>query len=351
MNADKIIIGTTNLDTLISFPFPLFFTSYAPPTDEREFNGYLEQYILNETQQDLIKNTYYPLSDFPELTYNGSAASNGPMTFSSYTMRWYTINADCCFICGALWYAKKLTENNNTKGLYVYNFIGPQTTDYLMHGGDLPYIFSNRSGEYAAWFDLYDLPEDPELSSLFQDLWINFAQYGVPNSSSNIFTEEWIPYDDDDATGSAYMLGSDGTNGYYNLKDYISNGHRNGVCDFWIGDIGWDRLGSLCLNALSLSPTTAPTMNPTINPTTGQAKGEDEEDDATTTWMIVAIIFIVLFAIALGALLYYCYTIRQNENTTISSEHSHKKVASEDGAEMATATKGKGGSTEDDNLL
>ena len=81
----------------------------------KEFNGYLEQHIRNKTQQDLIKTTYYPLSDFPEATYNGSAASNGPITFSSYTMRWVTMNADCCFICNALWYAQKLTENNNAK--------------------------------------------------------------------------------------------------------------------------------------------------------------------------------------------------------------------------------------------
>ena len=63
---------------------------------------------------------------------------------------------------------KELTENNSTKGLYVYNFIGPQTLDYLLHESDMP------------WFDLLDLPEDPEFSSLFQDLWINFAQYGSP---------------------------------------------------------------------------------------------------------------------------------------------------------------------------
>lgn len=278
INANKIIIGTVSLDTTILWPW---FASAVPnPTNEREFNGYLEQYVTNETQQDLLKNTYYPLSDFPSAMYDGIDPA---ITFTNYTMRWGTISADCCWTCGALWYAKKLTENKATTGyeeLYVYNFIGPSDADYIPHGSDVGYIFYNDGTNVD--LQSVGVPEDVGFIDTFQDIWHNFAIYNIPNSS--MVNEQWLPYDE--TTKSVYMIGTNRriNQGWYNIDDFMSSGYRNGVCDFWIDEVGWDTTSAICLGLNSLPPTAAPTPesidigdNVTITTQLGDVQGTQND--------------------------------------------------------------------------
>ena len=142
----------------------------------------------------------------------------------------------------------------------MYDFIGSYSDtykNYIIHGGDIAYQIYNGNKT----FDSYGVIIDPQFAYLFRDIWINFAIYGVPNSSI-LLNEQWKMYNES-TEKNVFILGHDNmNNGYYNVKDFYNNGYRNGVCDFWVNDIGWDIMVEICLDIYSLQPTISPTITP-----------------------------------------------------------------------------------------
>ena len=101
----------------------------------------------------------------------------------------------------------------------------------------------------------------------------------------------------------------------------------------------------------SMEPTIISEITPTMEPIIEAMKGDGDKSNESNTWMIVAIIFIVLFIIVLSILLYYCYIQKKNNGETRPSGYIHEKVESRDVAEM-TGTKGGDAATkETDDLL
>ena len=111
---------------------------------------------------------------------------------------------------------------------------------------------------------------------------------------------------------------------------------RDGIVDFDVGCI--------ITNNPTIDPTEDPTKDPTNGPTTlvpdmsttmmttnndGAETGGDDEDDSDG-WMIVAIVFIILFSIILGILIWYCYKIKNERQLTprTSAGYTHQKVES-----------------------
>eukprot|EP00483_Globobulimina_turgida_P007142 UN07156 len=66
---------------------------------------------------------------------------------------------------------------------------------------------------------------------------------------------------------SCMVFGTDTNDGNsnYNVMNFNSKGYRNGACDFWINEMGWDVIDALCMDRRSLNPTQSPTKSPTMS--------------------------------------------------------------------------------------
>eukprot|EP00484_Ammonia_sp_Unknown_P018967 CAMPEP_0197027944 /NCGR_PEP_ID=MMETSP1384-20130603/7791_1 /TAXON_ID=29189 /ORGANISM="Ammonia sp." /LENGTH=615 /DNA_ID=CAMNT_0042456873 /DNA_START=37 /DNA_END=1884 /DNA_ORIENTATION=+ len=286
LNPDKVIIGSNSLDSLEAFPWFFSFNPLStPPTNDVEFEGYLRQYISDDSDIDLLANTYYPLADFPSTSYNGA-------TFTNQEMRWNVMNADVCFICSTMYYLHSIMNNANSglseDDVYLYNFIGPETPNYIPHGADVPYLFWNSSVPLA----IFGVAEDESLADFMINAWTNFGVYGVPNSTLN--EEQWVPFG---VNQTAMILGNDGANAYngYNVAQFDSKGYRNGACDFWLNSMGYDVIISLCQQQYTLTPTESPTVEPTAFESTEERTTEDDESAARQTQAGVSLVLAVVY--------------------------------------------------------
>eukprot|EP01084_Bolivina_argentea_P171806 297645_1 len=278
LNGNKIMTGSTSMDTLISWPW-FFSFGNRMPTNNDEFDTYLRQYIYDQNDRDLIKNTYYPSSDFPLGQYQ-------QQIFSNNSMRWAILNADVCFKCSGIWYLNKLlnnTVNANDIDLYLYNLIGPKAIDYVTHGGDVIYLFP----DVVFTLSFLGLTQDDLLSDLMIDQWVSFAAYGIPNS--NLTTETWMRYDAINGNGMAFGTNNrDQSN--YNVIKFNSKGYRNGVCDFWTNHIGWNVISELCMEVNSLEPTQSPTKSPTKSPLNSSSVAIT----SPLHWLLCGVLFLLL---------------------------------------------------------
>ena len=80
-------MGFNSLDGVIGYPWH----GGPVPNSSAQYKTYLNAYIANETQVELIETLYYPLSDFAE--YNNH---------SNASLAWESINGDADCDCKGL---------------------------------------------------------------------------------------------------------------------------------------------------------------------------------------------------------------------------------------------------------
>eukprot|EP01084_Bolivina_argentea_P031147 57659_1 len=263
LNTDRLIIGFTNMDTLRTFPYFLKTAIDRGPVNSNELRAYLSTYIDNNTQVQLLRNLYYPIEDFPSYIYNNSLISN-------YSMTWFSIDADICFICPSINFAQLLLENINIgNNVYLYNFIGPSFPYYIPHAGELPFIFNNSNFAQSFWGTSWSY----NLSYFITEVWQNYVIYGVPNST--VLPIEWLPFS---VNGTAMNF----KNNNGEIKQYYDVNYRNGVCEFWQNEIGTDIMSRLCSQTISVN---------------------FDDDDKLETWMIIVIGITTFFVFVIIILL------------------------------------------------
>ncbi len=266
LNVDKLIIGFNNMDSGLSFPF----YEYMVPILKRPTNGnilkqYLSAYIDNSSQVELLQTKYYPIDDFVEYSYKN-------ITAPSYELLWASMNADVCMICPAMLQTELLVENNIDVEIYMYNFLGASYPYYIPHGAELAFLFNDSDQATEFWGVNWSY----NLSYFLTETWKNYAIYGKPNST--VFSDEWIPYSNN---GIAMSIQDD--NGVI-IPNYYNENHRDGVCSFWINDVGINVVQTLCAQSIAVPL-------------------EEESDNELEAWvialMVVAGLFIVIIMIVL----------------------------------------------------
>eukprot|EP01084_Bolivina_argentea_P049103 90365_1 len=231
LNTNKLIVGFTSLDTFI-FGKQGESSDDTGPKNENELKYYLRAYIHDNDVVDKIMDTFYPIHDFDEYIWHGEIITN-------YEMLWYSINTDVCMICPSINFIQLLQEHNMSHNVYLYNFLGPAEPYYVLHGGEMPFVF-NSSFTAKVWLDI---EWNNELSYFVTETWENFAVYDVPNST--IFPIEWLPFD---SNGTTMIFANN--NGYIE-NDYLLN-YRNGACQFWLTTQSDDVITSLCSDLISV---------------------------------------------------------------------------------------------------
>eukprot|EP01083_Nonionella_stella_P009974 28513_1 len=283
LNADQIIIGSNSLDSLVLFPyfFSLSFLTAKVPESDEEFEGFVNQYIAEQSDRDLLKTMYYPIGDFASFEYADAV-------FSAQAMRWDVMNGDVCFKCPELWYIDQIIANGaiSEDDVYLYNLVGVSDPFLVPHSGDLPFLFDSFT------FDFFGINGSEDLANLMSDSWTSFAVNGVPNSS--LITEQWQPYG---VNKSAMVFGKTSSNLGHNVDHFGDRNYRNGVCDFWNYKIGIEVVSAMCAEVYTLSPTRVPTTSPTDQPTTvilatGSTLSESD-DNANTIKVNIALVFVV----------------------------------------------------------
>lgn len=273
LNVDKLIIGFNSLDSGLSFPF----YEYMVPTLKRPSNGdelkqYLDAYIPNSTQVELLQTIYYPIDNFPGYSYQDR-------DIPSYELLWATINADVCQICPAMLQIELLMDNNIDVDIHLYNFLGAAYPYYIPHGAELPFLF-NQSEEAT---DFWGVEWSYNLSYFFTETWVNYAIYGNPNST--VYPNQWLSYQNN---GIAMSIQND--SGII-LTNYYTENYRNGVCAFWMEEIGMNISQNLCYESIAVS----------LN--------EGDEDNKLETWEIVSIIVVgmLLLVVVIWLMYRHCH--------------------------------------------
>eukprot|EP01084_Bolivina_argentea_P165346 287263_1 len=212
-NVDKVILGFDSTDGLVSYPW---FAGSAP-SNATQYKKFLQAYISNETQVNLLMNYYYPLTDFQP--YIG---------YSNASFAWFTINGDVCLKCAGLnqisEMVKQLAQNEKYQ-FYVYYFRGGGEPYYAPHGSEDPYVFDRPIYENP-----YFVPWDQALSNAMESSWVNFGKYGIPNATTNDINVEWKPFNID---GNVMILDDK-----MRMMSQFQQNYRNNVCDFWLNEVG-----------------------------------------------------------------------------------------------------------------
>lgn len=259
VNTNKLLMGFNSMDSLNAFPFFAPSAIDRPPETENELALYLNTYLNNDSLVDRIKDTYYPIDDFKEASY-------GEEDFTSFTMLWWTINADICFICNSWMYAEALSapigvnQQFAANDMYLYLFNGAEPY-YIPHAGELAFLFNSTLAAESN----FGINWNGNLSQLMIENWINFAVYGKPNST--LFGNEWIAYAQDGVV-MKYM-DNDGS-----IEGQFINEYRNGVCNFWFGEVDFESASNLCSQNIAVD------------------RGDNNETDDEfewETWQIVAL--------------------------------------------------------------
>lgn len=140
-NVEKLIIGFNSMDGVDGFPWHL-----GPrPTTADELDKILAKNVPNEKQRNELENKYYPLKDFPPY----------PPGHDSYSLKYFTITADCCLICPTLNMAENINKQlkNGDEIVYIYLFGGPGKNGsyYAPHASELPFVFNIAEVCHFIW--------------------------------------------------------------------------------------------------------------------------------------------------------------------------------------------------------
>lgn len=230
LNAERLLFGSNSMDSLRSFPY--FGSTKPAPRDDDEFDAFMRAYVDDEAQLAALKERYYPISDFAPFRYKHKGRTH---EFSAQAMRWTVMNADVTFKCAATWFAQRLIDEGaiSANDVFAYNFIGPQPPNYVTHAADIPFVFNANAPQTLSF---YGLRFDEALARRMNDEWAEFAVHGAPS-------EEWHAFGEH---GSAFVFGDDGERANFNVADYAEDGYRNGVCSFWIEELGFDAMAAFC---------------------------------------------------------------------------------------------------------
>eukprot|EP01084_Bolivina_argentea_P136783 240908_1 len=223
INVDQLMIGWNSLDGAVGWPF-----YYGPyPKNETQYKEYLELYISNETQVELIMNTYYPMSDFPP--YNNA---------ENASIAWFSINADCCIACPSFNDMSLITEANNSFLTYMYEFRGSAAPYYAPHASELPFVFDKEREEAQ-----FDVIWNQSLSDSLISGWTNYGKYGVPNITNSIdkVDIEWKSYNY--KTQNVIILDDK-----IRVENEYKTVYRHGACPFWYDQVGQGTVIHICLN-------------------------------------------------------------------------------------------------------
>jgi len=264
INANNIIIGFNDMDSLMGLPYYYWRDSDnipLVPSTENEFNIYMNEYIENQTLLNNILQ-YYDINDYPSFD-----------KLTNYGYFYTKMNAESCYICTSINLAKKIIENGNgDTNVYVYHLIGPQYPS--VHINELSYVYNNSAintifyGGKMSW--------DQGLANLMHNDWLDMT-------INNKVHSDWLPFD---LTNEYIMDFIDGE------TSSISKGYGNHRCDYWINNIGLNIMGSICVQDKTVIIPT-PTQQPTLSPTTSPI----QTGSTNTAKTFISILFIFLSVI------------------------------------------------------
>eukprot|EP01084_Bolivina_argentea_P140225 246586_1 len=221
-NFDKMIIGFNTMDGVIGFPWHLG----RRPTTDTQYKEFINMYISNETQQNLLYSFYYSPSDFKPY----------PPDHNSYELSWFTVTCDCCLTCPSLLIANQITEQLSND-VYVYQFGGPGRNGsyYAPHASELPFVFNKRPENEA-----FDMPWSQQLANEMMSSWTNFGKYGIPNITDLVdkINVDWTMYKDKNSV----MMFRD----TIKMNDEFETNYRNNVCPFWLNEVGVEIMTRIC---------------------------------------------------------------------------------------------------------
>ena len=223
---DSVIFGFNSMDGLVWY-------GGATPTNDEQYKQFIAEYVSNTTQQNLIYNTYYPPSDYPD-SYSKR---------NKYQLAWIAMNGDVCVVYPTLQIGDIMTDNKMTSRTYIYDFLGSGNNAiyYAPHASELPFVFDFKGQQIY-----YDMPWDQNLSDSMLSAWNNFGKYGKPNITNKFekVNINWNEYSLDDRSVMMFKGGEAGISNVNNFKQ----AYRNNVCDFWY-EVGWRTMLYICADA------------------------------------------------------------------------------------------------------
>eukprot|EP01084_Bolivina_argentea_P174668 302548_1 len=222
-NTKELIMGFNSMDGIIGFPFH----GGATPQNEVQYTQYVNTYIKNKTQANLIETVYYPLSDFPPYS-KGTSAS----------VAWESLNGDVCVSCPTMYQMQQIGKQkiNGFTG-YVYEFRGGGSPYYAPHASELDFVFD--WGASAETF--YAVKWDQTLSNQMVSAWSNYGKYGVPNSTVSGSEIQWKSF-----TETQNVIVWDDK---ARVKENYLSTFRHGACEFWYNEVGFDVMMNICLDS------------------------------------------------------------------------------------------------------
>eukprot|EP01084_Bolivina_argentea_P218070 370136_1 len=151
LNANKIMVGVTSLDTLY-----LSGITNGAPENDWELKHYINEYFTStgDTLYNTLRNNYYKITDFEPYS-----------SFNEYGILWLTMSADACLVCPTFYLLQWILSQNSiifNGNTYLYHFLGTNTPYFLPHAGELGYVFNWQN-------------EDAILSNIAHNAWLNFA--------------------------------------------------------------------------------------------------------------------------------------------------------------------------------
>eukprot|EP01084_Bolivina_argentea_P165348 287268_1 len=233
-NAEKVIIGFNTMDSIIAWPYH----AGRAPRNDAEYKRFIDKFISNKTQQNLLYEYYYPPSDFPFY----------PPDHNSYEIGWFTMISDCCLKCPSLRLGKIIDEQKGNNVVYMYMFGGPGRNGsyYAGHGSEIGFIYDEPISA-----PIFDLTWSEVLSNEMLSSWTNFAKFGEPNitDTSDNINFEWVNFGGQSAD---VMIFQD----TLEIKKSFDIYYRNNVCDFWYNQVPFDEMKTVCLDGYSGDLTT-----------------------------------------------------------------------------------------------
>eukprot|EP01084_Bolivina_argentea_P206287 352238_1 len=223
----SVIMGTNSLDGVVSYPW-----NYGPyPKTNIQYKQFLNKYISNQTQVDLIYNYYYPTSQFPAYLDHTNAS-----------LAYFTVNCDVCLACTSLIQMEQMLNGNTGVDLqgYVYLFRGPSPPYYAGHASELNFVFNHN---YPIENVFFEMDWNQNLSDSMVSAWSNFGKVGVPNIMNHDVNVQWTQYGD-----SNVMIFDDNIR---TVAQYGKN-YRNNVCDFWWNEVGQQTMLNICQDGAGL---------------------------------------------------------------------------------------------------
>eukprot|EP01084_Bolivina_argentea_P243847 408678_1 len=228
-NPSNIIIGFNSMDGLGGWPWLEPWDVARSPETNEEYKRFLQLYIHNETQVDLMYNYYYPPSNFPPYMFHVNAS-----------IAWYSVVGDACLSCASFQLARNILDNANVNP-YVYLFSGTQYPYYAGHGSELPFVFDYDDITTNA---VFEIPWNQSVSNCMVSAWTNFGLYAIPNVTNDI-NKVNIKWDTYGKQQNVMILTTQ-----MGMKTNVPPNYRNNVCDFWANELGPTIQELICFDLL-----------------------------------------------------------------------------------------------------